>query len=248
MAARRFRPGLAATLSTLLVATICSGLGWWQLSRAEAREELAARQAEQARQAPQTPQELQQRQDPRLVPVRARGEFNNERNILLDNRMLEGVAGYHVLTPLETENGYQVLVNRGWIPRGRDRDTLPEIPEIGGVTEVVGHAHRYSPRTLVLAEDDLESPSWPLRVQRVDMQALSGVLGVELASFEIRVDPGYPLETGEQFPRVWQDARMTPDRHRAYALQWFALAAAAVIIFLVAGFRAPEPGDEHPHT
>ncbi len=248
MTARRFRPGRAATLATLLVAMVCSGLGWWQLSRAEAREELAARQAELAGQPPRPLEELLDKPDPQLVPVLARGEFDNEHSILLDNRMLEGVAGYHVLTPLVTESGHHVLVNRGWMPRGRDRARLPEIPGIEGVTEVVGHAHRYSPRTLVLAEDDLRSPSWPLRVQRVNMQALSEVLGVELAPFEIRVHPEFPLEAGEQFPRVWRDARMTPDRHRAYALQWFGLAVAVVVIFLVASFRAPEAGDGHPDS
>ena len=237
MAAYRFRPSLAGTLATVVVALVCLQLGSWQLSRADARQERLDRQERLGEESGRSLAEVLGEEAPDFHRLRVRGEFDNERSILLDNRIVDSMAGYHVLTPLETEDG-TVLVNRGWIPRGRDRAQLPEIPDIEGEVEVRGHARTYDPRTMVLAEDDLEEASWPLRVQRVDMEELSGVLGVELAPFEIRVDPDLSLEADEQFTRRWRDVSMTPQRHRAYAVQWFGIGTVAVVIFVAASFRS----------
>lgn len=175
--------------------------------------------------------------EPVNYPVELEGTFDNRRTLLLDNRMLDGVAGYHVLTLFTSTDGHQVLVNRGWIPRGRDRSELPNIPPIEGRTLVQGRTWRYSPKTIVLVEDDLSAPTWPLRVQQVDMAAISSAMNIDLLPVEIRVEPDYPLEHETQFPRVWIDAVMGPERHQAYAVQWFALAATVVVLFLAAAYR-----------
>lgn len=221
----------------LLVVAGCVALGLWQLERAGLKEQRAARMQARAEQAPLSMDALLARDDPAHYPVHVQGHFDNSRNILLDNRMLDGRAGYHLLTPLRTENGHWVLVNRGWLARGRDRASLPAIPPIEGPVTVRGRAYVPSDRTFVLREDDLDAMDWPLRVQRLDMEALSRRLEVELAPFEIRVAPDFRLEGGAGLPRVWHDARLGPERHRAYALQWFTMAAAAVVLFILAGLR-----------
>lgn len=245
MTARRFKPALVPFLATLVVIAVCVRAGIWQLDRAETRETLASEREARNAQGPRQITELLEMKEPGNYPVQVRGHFDNQHNILLDNRTLNGVAGYHLLTPLETQAGIHVLVNRGWLPRGPDRARLPDIAPIDGLVTVHGQSYVYSDRIMVLAEDDLSSPEWPLRLQRVEMQAIGQVLGVELAPFELRVDPGQALEqSGPPLPRVWQDATMTADRHRAYAVQWFGLAAAVLVIFLAASFR---PNKQDPH-
>ena len=244
MAAYRFRPSLAGTLATVVVAAVCVQLGNWQLSRAEARQERIDRQERLGDEPGRSLEAVLEEEEPDFHRLRVHGEFDNQRSILLDNRIVDSMAGYHVLTPLETADG-TVLINRGWIPRGRDRAQLPEIPDIDGEVEVRGHARTHDPRTLVLAEEDLDDPSWPLRVQRVDMEELSGVLGVELAPFEIRVDPDLSLEAEEQFTRRWDNVPMTPQRHRAYAVQWFALGAVVVVVFIAASTRSTRPRSDN---
>ncbi|KAF0807539.1 hypothetical protein A167_02871 [Alcanivorax sp. S71-1-4] len=237
MATRQFRPGLVATLAMLVVAAVCLKAAFWQLDRGNTKARALAAYSERLAQGDQTLASLLALDENNHYPVRTRGEFDNRHNILLDNRTLNGVAGYHLLTPLRSDDGQWVLVNRGWIPRGPDRNVLPDIPPIEGPATVVGRTYVYSPRTFVLAEDDLSQPTWPLRVQKVEMGAIAPLLGVELAPFEIRVDPDATLEQGEQLPRVWLDTVMTPERHRAYAVQWFGLAATVVIFYIVVSVR-----------
>ena len=61
----------------------------------------------------------------RFRVVEARGRYDAGRQILVDNRVHAGRAGYHVVTPLVIEDGRAVLVNRGFVPAGPTRDVLP---------------------------------------------------------------------------------------------------------------------------
>jgi surfeit locus 1 family protein len=231
MAVRRFRPSIPATLATLVVVAVCLRLAFWQLERADSKALWIQQQAERSLSEPLSLAQARRLPEPTNYPIQVRGYFDNSRVILLDNRVLERVAGYHVLTPLQSESGQWVLINRGWIPRGADRNVLPDIPAIDGPVTVDGFSYQYSDRTFTLADDDLSAPSWPLRLQKVEIGALSGILGVELAPFEIRVTAQAKIEAGEEMPRVWHDPVMGPERHHGYAVQWFAMAAAALIFF-----------------
>lgn len=240
MATRRFHFHAVGLLITLAAVALCIQLGSWQLARAGQKADLIASISSRSTQPPQPLAELLERQDPAHYPVLLEGRFDNAHPILLDNRLLDGVAGYHLLSPFLTSDGHHVLVNRGWLPRGADRATLPDIPEIQGVVTVPGRTYLYSDRTFTLAEDDMRNASWPLRLQKIEMQTIGERLGVELAPFEIRVAENATLEAGEQLARPWQDPReaiLGPERHRAYAVQWFSLAGIAVVIFFAASFR-----------
>jgi surfeit locus 1 family protein len=237
MPVRRFRPSLIALLATLVVVAVCLRLAFWQLERATVKARWQQEQSERSLHSPLSLDQLLVLAEPGNFPVEVRGRIDNSRSILLDNRVLDRVAGYHLLTPLRTEGGRWVLINRGWLPRGLDRNQLPDIPVIDGEVTVRGFSYQYSDRTFTLADDDLSQPSWPLRLQKVEIAPLAEVLGVELAPFEIRVDPDFALEAGAQLPRVWHDPVMGPERHQGYAFQWFAMALAALVFFLVASFR-----------
>jgi surfeit locus 1 family protein len=228
---------LAGILIAVAVIGVCTRLGFWQLERGQAKAERLATIAERAAQPPRSLAQLLALRSPAHYPVEVQGRFDNARSLLLDNRIHEGRAGYFVLTPLRTDPGQQVLVNRGWIPRGPSREQLPQIPAIDGHVTVRGRTYVPPETAWVLGPEEITSPDWPLRIQQVDMQALEALLGVELAPFEIRVAPGHDVETGEEMLRDWPDSRLKPERHYAYAVQWFAMALAALIWFLVAAWR-----------
>lgn len=231
------RPSIAATLATLFVVAVCLWLGFWQLERADSKAQWLQQQAQLSQSAPLTLAQALLLPEPSNQPVSVKGKFDNSHVILLDNRMFGQQAGYHVLTPLHSESGQWVLVNRGWLARGTDRNVLPEIAAIDDTVTVEGFTYQYSERTFTLADDDLTSPSWPLRVQKVEFDALAGILGVDLAPFEIRINTDINIETGAEMAKVWQDASFGPERHHGYAVQWFAMAAAALIFFLVVSLR-----------
>ncbi len=236
---RNARPSLLGLALTLAVVGLCLSLSWWQWQRAGEKREWLANQAEKAQAPPVTLARALALDDPQHRPVRVTGELDNRRSVLLDNRTWQGVAGYFLLTPLRTDQGRWVLINRGWLPRGADRAHLPEVPRVDGPVTLIGNAYQPSAQTFVLKDTPLPENQWPLRVQKVDFEAIGGRLGVELAPFEIRVAPDQPLGDAAALPRPWQDVAtvMSPQRHQAYALQWLGLAMAALIMYLIARLR-----------
>lgn len=254
MANRRFHFSWIALIVALAVAASGAQLALWQLARAKQKETLLENIESRAKQPPfllGTLNTLLSMADPDHYPVQLRGHFDNQHHLLLDNRLLNGVAGYYLLTPFITNTATStatntqqwILINRGWLPRGPQRDQLPNIPPITGEATVTGNSYRYSSKTFTLANDNLADVQWPLRVQKIEMQAIGQLLGVELAPFEIRVTPDAKLEQSAQLPRPWQNASkaiMGPQRHHAYALQWFALAAMALVVYIAASFRKTE--------
>ena len=67
------------------------------------------------------------------------------------------------------------------------------------------------------------------------------VLGRKVLPGLVLLDPELP----DGYERAWE-ARLPfgPGRHIAYAVQWFALAAAAVTLYLVLTFRRPPSSDD----
>lgn len=228
-----------ALIATLSVAAACCALAFWQLDRAEQKRQWLAQMEAQQQRPPVSLATLLVDNTPQHRPASITGTLDNAHPILLDNRMRDGVAGYYLLSPMKTANDQWVLLNRGWLARGRDRSQLPSVPAVTGPVTVEGQVYQPSDKAIVLTNTPLPDNQWPLRVQKVDFDAIGERLGVDLAPFEIRVAPEQRLDGQPALPRPWQNAvpRMGPDRHRAYALQWFALGAAAVLIFSISTWR-----------
>ena len=236
----QFRPTLWPTLATLVLFPVLLSLGWWQLGRADFKEaQDAAIQA--ANVLP-----------PVVLGARLRGEAAyrpqswNQRRItafghylphhfLLDNRTRRGVAGYHVLTPLAFEEGRArgVVINRGWIPLGSDRSVLPEIPTPEGKLMVRGRS-RVPGDAFLLGEAGYRNEAWPRVVQSVELARMEEALGIDLIPFVVELDRAEP----DGFEREWRAyGGITPQRHRAYAFQWFALAVTLLAIYVIVNTR-----------
>ena len=161
--------------------------------------------------------------------VKATGIYDSERQFLLDNRTHMGISGYHVLTPLRLDKESGILVNRGWVPTGQYREILPNITAPEGEIDVVGKLFP-PPRVFLLGSTGYESEQWPRVVQSVDFQSMEALLGYTLGDGLIMMSP---KEKGG-YIRAWTPYYgITPKRHQAYALQWFSLAIALLIIYAV---------------
>ena len=219
----RFAPRLVPTLAMLVVAIITVMLGNWQTRRAA--EKLA-----QAWKPGEAPLELSASLvDAAAVDgraVRLRGQFLPERTLYLDNRVLQGRAGYNVVTPLQmAPDGPLVLVNRGWIAVGQTRAVLPAVPVPQGQVQVEGMASIPVEKPYTLQQTAAEQG--PLR-QHLDLARLRAELGRPLQPFVIlqtsQVDDG--------LLRDWPAPDSRVDVHRAYAFQWYAMAVLAVALWL----------------
>jgi surfeit locus 1 family protein len=220
-------PGLSISLSTIAVA--CLWLGNWQLERKEEKQILF----DQFENAPMLSIEEALQQDKRISRVQAYGRFDDKRHVLLDNKVLNGRAGVHVLTPFKLYNGTTILVNRGWLPLPPDRSYLPPVPTEHSPRTINGILKKPTTDGPRLGKpDELVTEEWPQLVTYLDLETVGEALGTPLSPWLLQLDSA---DTNGFDGRQWKAAVMGPKVHAAYAFQWFALALATVIIWLTMG-------------
>ncbi|MGH8493794.1 MAG: SURF1 family protein [Moraxellaceae bacterium] len=230
LGSRVWQPRLGILLLGLLTVAFFCRLGFWQLARALEKEQMTARYEQRLHMPPlDLPQLLSKGADVEDFPVRLQGRYDNSRLVYLDNQPNGPVAGFHVYTVFFPEgDATGILVNRGWVPVGQDFQSVPAVPAATGV-EVVGSVALPSPYFTV-GEPDYQKH--PLRVSRLEMSPVSAALGVQLRPFVIRLDAA----AADGFRREWSPAArlgMPPDKHRAYAFQWFCLALTVLVVLVV---------------
>lgn len=230
-----FNPGLIPTLATLIVLSILLKLGFWQVQRAGEKDYLQSRFDSRSQLGTLGLQELLKTPgDINDYPVAINGHFDNQYNLLLDNQIYQSQAGYHLLTlfiPFASPEPNQALwVNRGWLPVGQNRAILPPIPPLHGQHTLQGRVYVPSNKVFLLKKDNYQQVSWPLRVQSVDLDSLESVLGVQLLPFTLRLNP---KNDNSNLPREWHNNPMGADKHKAYALQWFAMGLVLILIYII---------------
>jgi surfeit locus 1 family protein len=236
-AGRTFRFNWKMTLFTVALLPLLINLGQWQLDREQ--EKLAAQRLYDSRlhQAPQNLDSINWA-DPDLgwTQVAALGEFLSEKQFLLDNRIVDGRAGYEVITPFVTDSGV-VLVNRGWIAQGVTRSELPstEIAD-SGIVQIVGHIYVPDGQTFVLGGEPEDQTSWPRVIQRVDVDQMSASLEKTLLPHVVRLS----AQSTAALRINWAVVNMQPEVHRGYAVQWFLMAFVLVVLYLMFSFRKLE--------
>lgn len=228
---RTIVPPLAAMLAVVLFAR----LGIWQMHRADEAKAFQAAIAAQAQAAPLRLDAAALGDDPGQFhwrPVEVSGAWDNAHQILLDNQVADGAAGYFVFTPLRLPGcGCAALVNRGWIPAGADRAALPSIPPASARPTIRGVAAPAPASGFGIEPGAAERlGAGLLRAQRLNPAELSAWTGLRIAPLTVLLAPDEP----DGFRRRWRPPDAHADRHIAYALQWFlfALIAAGIAIRL----------------
>lgn len=232
----RFQPRLITTLAAVAGIALTLALANWQLNRAHEKEGLAARLAVLAKDAPVSlPAAEMKAQDVEWRRVTARGRFEPRYGVLIDNRIRHGVAGYHVVMPLEVGSGggRYVLVNRGWIAGNPDRARLPEVKTPDGAIEITGLATVPSLRFLELSSRAAEGKVW----QNLTLDRYREAFPIAVQPVVIQQES--PLEDG--LVREWDPPNLGVDKHYGYAFQWFALAATLFVFYLVTHVRRRLP-------
>lgn len=206
-------------------------LGVWQLSRAAQRQALldSHAQARQLTALDQLPRlEGWETQRYRRIEL-ATGRYQTERTLLLDNQVYNGRAGYHIITPYRQDGeDCMVLVDRGWIEANADRRQLPIPTEPTEQTPLAGMLDRLTVPGLKLAGGAEPTSSKPAVVQWLDSAVLAERWGVCVWPYQIRL----AADAAYGYQRDWQIESIDPNKNRAYAFQWFAMALALSIYSL----------------
>jgi surfeit locus 1 family protein len=126
-----------------------------------------------------------------------------------------------------------VLVNLGWVQGSINRQELPKIKPLSGEHSIHGNV-RLIEVGIQLQEQVFSDVQWPLRIQQVELDKFSTLINRQLLPFVIYLD----VDEKIGFEKNWQPIVMPPEKHRAYAFQWFSLAIAWFILMVWAKFFA----------
>jgi len=225
---------VAAVAGMLLLALLFFSLGQWQYGRAAQSRALlesfaASERASASRDVPRAAE--------RYTHFRLAGRYVPERQFLLDNIVEAGRVGYYVLTPFEVEGEPDlVLVNRGFVAAPPDRSDLPDVAVGSGERTIRGHVDVLPRPGLRLAEPAAQNAAaGPLTVLTYPTAAdIAARLGRPVHNYQLRLAADQP----DGYLRDWRAAGMPPERHLAYAWQWWALAVAAALAGAVLAWRA----------
>jgi surfeit locus 1 family protein len=224
------RSQLIPAAFTAFVALVCLSLGVWQLERLEWKTNLIAerRAAVHATPVP-VPKTLEEASRLEFRPVLAEGVFLNDKEIYLGAASPSGgEPGLQVLTPLRLTDGRIVFVNRGFIPSALKNPDKRGAGQLAGPVRVTGllRLPHGKPGWLVPNNrPDLNYWFW------VDLPAMEAATGLS------NVAPFYIDADATPNPGGWPKGGVTPidlpNDHLQYAITWFALAAAAIVVYIV---------------
>jgi surfeit locus 1 family protein len=223
-------PAVAAACAFALLI----GLGTWQVQRLAWKESLIATVTARfaAPPTPLPPATEWARLDPaqnefRRVAVAAR--FLNDKEALVFTtgstmRAGESGPGYWVFTPARFEGG-TVMVNRGFVPQGRQDPATRREGELTGPAQIVGVLRWPERPGLFTPAADPAKNLWFAR----DPAAMAAAKGIgPVAPFYIEQEAP-PAPGG--LPQVGALRPSFPNNHLGYAITWYGLAAVLVVIF-----------------
>ena len=223
---RRFRPAIVPTLAAIAAIAVFVAAGNWQRGRMD--QKLAQRAQVEAAEA--LPPVTFPRTDDwpawRYRAVVATGTFDAARQILLDNKVRGGRAGYEVVTPLALTDGRFVLVNRGWVAGGATRADLPSVPPPAGIVAVQARVNVPPAGYLELAHVPVAGPVW----QNLDVPRYTRATGLAVAP--VVLEQTVAVAGDDALARDWPAPDVGVDKHRIYMMQWYAFAATAAGLWL----------------
>lgn len=222
-------------LAGVVIALFCT-LGMWQLARGDSKQAtlddiervLAARDA-----LPLAAAADSGRIDS-LDWAAGEGRFASAPAVLLDNQIRNsrpGVRAYRVFVPTQ---GAPLLVELGWLPLPGDRrlpriDPVPQIRRVSGLLAPPPSAGLATPSVSA-------TPGGNLLAIGLDRDVLAGALQQPaLAPRVLKLDPDLPFGYARDLDLL--PNTLPPDRHLGYAVQWFGLAAAVLVIAVVMTLR-----------
>ena len=244
---------------TLMVFICLVKLSFWQYNRGFEKELRTARISQLNQQSPLTLNEVVNlatekqftgKESINDFPVTITGQFNEKYIFLLDNQVEKSSLGYRVLQVVETPT-HAVLVNLGWVQGSIDRSILPKVIPLQGQYKFKGHV-RIVEQGIMLIEQDFTQPSWPLRVQQIELDKFSDLISKSqlnhtqvkkpLLPFVIYVDPEEKLG----YKKNWHPIVMPAEKHFGYTFQWATLAIAWLILMISLRIKTQKSAGRQP--
>ena len=221
------------TACTLAGLALLIGLGVWQLKRLAWKEGLIAEIETRAKGEPIALKDAiavaSEGRDPSYYRVRVDGRFDNAKELYLYSVADERV-GWHVITPLTSSDGAVLMVDRGFVPDVLRDPAKRAQGEIEGPVTVTGLARTPEIQGAFVPDNEVAANRWFWR-------DLAGMTHALFPGGAPAVAPFFLEAEKSDVPGGWPEGGQThlelPNNHLQYAITWFLLAGALVVIYLV---------------
>lgn len=216
-------------------------LGRWQLSRAEWKQQrLDAVATILQERKPQSLAMLSKSTSTDLAWAAGRGHFLATPALLLDNQRLGDKVGVNVYRVFQPDQGQAILVNLGWLVVPGDR-SMPKPGKISGSYQLDGLLVSPPSPGLAIGPAYVKTSDDYWLLTRMSLQDLSVELKTPLASRILRLNPDLPIGHARDLDIL--PNTLPPEKHRGYAVQWFGLCLATLVITLVLTWRKRKEND-----
>ena len=236
----------ALILAALLLITGMLRLGFWQLDRAAQKQIILSAKQDQGQQPEVELKKLLKESltseselfSSRFRQVSVAGEYEEGKTVFVDNQVFDSKVGYLVFTPLKLIDSDQfVLVNRGWVSAGDSREVLPSILTTSSEVTLSGRLNQ-PPQQPPLWSDEYPVSNGKVW-QFLPIDKIADQMGLKFLPMVVELAPETLPDVEVQFKRRWAlvDDKWV-GKHKAYALQWFAMALAFFIACCVLMVRS----------
>lgn len=199
------------------------GLGTWQVQRLHWKLAVLA-QIARAEAAPAVP--LPTEPDP-YAKVAVTGHLRNDlaATYAADVRDTPSgpLLGTYLILPLERQHGDPILVELGWVPEERAHP----LADIDDITTVQGYIHPGDKPGWFSATDNPATRQF----YTLDPEAIGKALGLQHVAPYVLIALGPPPP--EHYPDPAKHLPRPPNNHLSYAITWYGLAVALVVIFVL---------------
>tara|TARA_B100001123_G_scaffold450212_1_gene619312 strand:+ start:233 stop:844 length:612 start_codon:yes stop_codon:yes gene_type:complete len=178
------------------------------------------------------PLEVENIDEWRFKRISIEGVFLHDKELLMTGKTFEGTAGFHVITPIKTEEGRIIMINRGWIPEtSRSQKKRPDTL-YNGLLHIVGIIREDKKKGYFVPENEPKNEVW-LYVNTRQMAMHRNIKQVANFYIDAIRKPGpYTLPIGAS-------AKINVrNEHLQYAITWFLLALSLLIIYVIYHYPA----------
>ena len=216
---------LKILIFAIIFAPLTFSLGVWQVNRANEKIEILENYDTLLL---STPLSLDN-DHKNWQPVKTSGTFEDF-IIYEDNAILDGKAGYKIYHLFKNSDNSYIFIHRGFVERNKIKNNLPEVEVPEGIKNLEGKVLKRTNNAFIQNIQESDSRI----IQEFDLSYLkerhSLLKNKEIYEYLFNLQ----AENEMKFSAIEKPVNMSSSKHIGYAIQWFGLCAALIILTIYA--------------
>jgi len=148
------------------------------------------------------------------------GAYNFKYQIYLYSLNEKGQPGFDVITPFETLDGDNILINRGWIKK--ELKNKPKI-NLKNNSNIQGLLRENIKKNIFKPDNDIKKNMW----FSIDIDEINQMTGKDFSNFILFLE-----DINAKSPRPKKITIDVPNNHLKYAITWYSISISIFFYFL----------------